>query len=74
MKLLWAGPQEGNLAPVEAKLFFLTSLFIERFDRCPSTVSGVFDPTPGWRVADPSAGFARGWGESGLRIGILVSV
>ena len=33
MKLQWAGSRERNLAaPVEAELFFLTSLFIELID------------------------------------------
>ena len=32
VKFQWAGSRERNLAPVEAELFFLTSLFIERFE------------------------------------------
>ena len=39
VKLQWAGSRERNLASGRGGAFFLTSLFIERFD--PGTVGGL---------------------------------
>jgi hypothetical protein len=41
VKLQWAGSRERNLASGRGGTFFLTSLFIERFDRWSLSVTAI---------------------------------
>jgi hypothetical protein len=42
VKLQWAGSRERNLASGRGQTFFLTSLFIERFDRWSLSATAMF--------------------------------
>jgi hypothetical protein len=52
VKLQWAGSRDRNLASGRGGAFFLTSLFIERFERQSAILSvmGIFRQLTGWYV------------------------